>query len=610
MSLAIIVAVGAVVVGATGAFFSDTETSTGNTFTAGAIDLKVDSQQHYNGNNCVDNKWVGDALWPVVGSDCGGTWGQEDLNQDQSPDGLDVTNQRFFNLDDMKPGDFGENTISLHVDNNDAWACAKITITSDEDNSCTEPENEAMDGEDGGCVENDSNDTPAFNGEMRDNLSLAWWPDNGDNIMQTGDEFNNKFFISGAKLSDMLANSNDGKTLLLTLADSATNFFTGVHNGNDTPMAGGETKYVGFAWCFGDMEIANDATITCNGEPIDNSTQTDSLTADLEFYVEQARHNGNFLCEDSFRDDSPVLPAVGARFSEYVSPDNCILTVGSEAIDTIQNGVDQATDGDVVCVLPGVYDENVVINKNITVVAMNAPDSTSKSTITGRVDLTVDGAVLRGFDVVPGVVPAREAGITTTANNTTIDSNIVSGMSSTAGESIKGIYIYKGSAPALNGNTVTNNYIHDISNSAKGTYGVMVQGEVDNTTVTYNTIEDLSTGGWNAVGIEVTPTGSVDYSPKNVVIQYNHIENMENGTSPGIAVTVDWYDGGSSQQWVTDASEVTLSYNNFVGSDIDVRVIDPVHTLAAPNNWWGDMTPDTVGLVDSNPLATGEYPHN
>ena len=34
ISLAVVGAVGAVVAGATGAFFSDTETSTGNTFTA------------------------------------------------------------------------------------------------------------------------------------------------------------------------------------------------------------------------------------------------------------------------------------------------------------------------------------------------------------------------------------------------------------------------------------------------------------------------------------------------------------------------------------------------------------------------------------------------
>lgn len=53
LSLAVIVAVGGVVWGVTGAFYNDTETSQGNIFTAGSIDLKVDHlKQTYNGVDC------------------------------------------------------------------------------------------------------------------------------------------------------------------------------------------------------------------------------------------------------------------------------------------------------------------------------------------------------------------------------------------------------------------------------------------------------------------------------------------------------------------------------------------------------------------------------
>lgn len=44
LSVLTISLVGAVAIGATGAYFSDTETSTGNTFTAGTIDLMVNSE--------------------------------------------------------------------------------------------------------------------------------------------------------------------------------------------------------------------------------------------------------------------------------------------------------------------------------------------------------------------------------------------------------------------------------------------------------------------------------------------------------------------------------------------------------------------------------------
>ena len=53
LSLGVIAVVGIVVAGATGAFYNDTETSTGNIFTAGSIDLKVDhTLQTYNGVDC------------------------------------------------------------------------------------------------------------------------------------------------------------------------------------------------------------------------------------------------------------------------------------------------------------------------------------------------------------------------------------------------------------------------------------------------------------------------------------------------------------------------------------------------------------------------------
>lgn len=44
ISLAVIAVAGAVAIGATTAYFSDTENSTGNTFTAGTLDLKVGGQ--------------------------------------------------------------------------------------------------------------------------------------------------------------------------------------------------------------------------------------------------------------------------------------------------------------------------------------------------------------------------------------------------------------------------------------------------------------------------------------------------------------------------------------------------------------------------------------
>src|SRR3990172_6604409 len=84
LSLISISAVAIVAVAATGAFFSDTETSTGNTFQAGKLDLKIDAQAHYAGLTCTNGFWVedvqGQSTRPdLIGDPCEGTWTEKDL---------------------------------------------------------------------------------------------------------------------------------------------------------------------------------------------------------------------------------------------------------------------------------------------------------------------------------------------------------------------------------------------------------------------------------------------------------------------------------------------------------------------------------------------------
>lgn len=248
-SVGVLAVVGALVLGATGAFFSDTETSTGNTFTAGAIDLKVDSEQHYNGNECVDGVWEGNSTYPVDGTSCGGTWGQDG--------GLNIIAEKFFNFGDIKPGDSGENTISLHVVNNDAYICGYVTNLTNDDNGLTEPES-LVDQTNG-----------VGNGELQNQILMTVWRDNGNNPndptdsdvcdnVQQEDEF--------VYADHVAIDSNTGGWLL-------------------GKVTGDKTVCLGVAW-----ELP---------EASGNETQTDSVTADISFYTEQYRNNEDFQCPDS-----------------------------------------------------------------------------------------------------------------------------------------------------------------------------------------------------------------------------------------------------------------------------------------------------------------------
>lgn len=277
MSLSVIAAVSAVVIGGTGAFFSDSETSTGNTFTAGAIDLKVDSEQHYNGHECIPNPneltatnmpyvWgPGTNPYPVEGTACDGTWKETDLGA-----------QKFFNFTDVKPGDSGENTISLHVINNDAWACVDVAVTKNDDMSSTEPELYGT---------GDVLDTVStMDGELAQNVYFTAWADDGDNVWESGEML--LFSNDSGPASDVLG----GKTY--ALADATTGL----------PMPGSDdasaVRYIGLAWCAGMQTVdTNNYTIGCSNASMGNDTQTDSLEASVAFRVVQARNNPNFYCD-------------------------------------------------------------------------------------------------------------------------------------------------------------------------------------------------------------------------------------------------------------------------------------------------------------------------
>ena len=264
--------------GMTGAFFSDTETSSGNTFTAGAIDLKVDNHCYYNGMECKkadgDNEyhWNGD----VNEDKCTCTW-----------DLTDLANELFFDFADLKPGDHGEDTISLHVHDNDAWACAAIAITKNDDVDCTEPENEEVGGENGAC--NNNNPSSEFDGDLAQELYFVFWVDDGDNVYEPDD---GETILMNGYASDII----DQGAVVYTLADSQEN---NVGEQDGKPLEGDQTYHIGKMWCFGTLNWCYNTSSTawtCDGSSVDNKPQTDEVQGNIIFYAVQERNNGNFQC--------------------------------------------------------------------------------------------------------------------------------------------------------------------------------------------------------------------------------------------------------------------------------------------------------------------------
>lgn len=279
LSITSIIFAGAVLVGGTGAFLSDKGKSTGNTFASGVVELKVDNESY-----------VTDA------------WGKLVFSTSTSWELSNLDGKLFFNFFDIKPGDVGEDTISVHVNNNNAWACMNIAITGTPENDQPEPEKIV------------DPTTGVNDGELQNSLYFVFWADDGDNVFEKGE----KIWKQG-----LAKDIFDGKNW--ALADSQTNIWDG-----SGPLLGNTVKYIGKAWCFGDM---NPAPITqdskgktgsngplvrgtgfvCAGQGVGNVVQSDGIKADVAFSVVQSRNNGGFVCSGG--DNTPPPPTTSTLFS-------------------------------------------------------------------------------------------------------------------------------------------------------------------------------------------------------------------------------------------------------------------------------------------------------
>lgn len=207
----------------------------------------------------------------IVGGQCR-TWTEKDLAE----------GDRFWFFDDVKPGDRGTNVISLHVYDNDAFACVLTGDVADDENTLTEPEEEAGDNTPG-------NPSGEGEGELAQYLKLFIWEDNNDGVYENGED---TLYGPNAPFTEVAMDK-------LSLAATTT-------------------SYLGVAWCFGEQTL-NGTTIECDGTSDDyNDSQTDSVTASLIFDAVQQRNNTDFQCRDLLPNepikvpvdltDSPVQP--------------------------------------------------------------------------------------------------------------------------------------------------------------------------------------------------------------------------------------------------------------------------------------------------------------
>jgi predicted ribosomally synthesized peptide with SipW-like signal peptide len=103
-------------------------------------------------------------------TDNGDTWDAEDRAA-----------KPLVSLDDVKPGDFGELTLSFHLCDNPGYVWLRGELAANDENGVSEVEADA-DGEDGTVPE------PGTDGELLDAVQTRLWYDDGDNVVEVAGE--------------------------------------------------------------------------------------------------------------------------------------------------------------------------------------------------------------------------------------------------------------------------------------------------------------------------------------------------------------------------------------------------------------------------------------
>ena len=194
-----------------------------------------------------------------------------------------------------------------------------------------------------------------------------------------------------------------------------------------------------------EQKIGSGANLSCN--MFSSPAVADGLvfvgSDDNNIYALDDESGGNIVW--SYTTDGPVStsPAVADGKVFVTSKDHYIYAFGEGAglkkievdddfvddppnhkWDTIQEGINDAEEGDTVLVYNGTYRENVVVDKSIVLKGIDYPTVNareSKSVIT----ITADSCSMFGFKVINSGSSHGDAGIKIESNNTQITDNII-----------------------------------------------------------------------------------------------------------------------------------------------------------------------------------------
>jgi hypothetical protein len=333
------------------------------------------------------------------------------------------------------------------------------------------------------------------------------------------------------------------------------------------------------------------------------------------------------------------------RIADHGVDDN-LVECPTAVYTTINAAVTAATPGETILVCPGTYNENVIINKSLTLLGAKAgiDARTRGGSLTGETvinsnfaggtiqvqanNVTIDGVAITNavYGIIaspPAVTPAsnvvvqnvyiasasQDGVILYNATSGTVRQNLIkntvnTGISGGSSDSMPHVVLTAtiedneivnaryGISGYQTGSTIRRNYVHSFT----GSPGAGIGGQFTNTTIQGNTVSGYTNGA--GIGFAAYPGRPLS---SNVSVTGNRLT----GNAAGVYVD-------STQTTLTG---IVVNSNNITGNTTAGAFNLSTATLNAENNWWGCAAGpgnpgcDTVvGNVDFTPWLTAPVP--
>jgi len=389
--------------------------------------------------------------------------------------------------------------------------------------------------------------------------------------------------FSGIDINFKITVKNNGDNVLnnVKVIDYLPSYL--VYNYDATPSADIESDHQ-IQWNIGTLNINQQVTLYFSAyaedEGYSNNIANASGDSCITVYDQSETPINVYPCqEEVWIDDN-------WHGQSDVNQYNPSLLWGINAFNNIQQGVDVLCNCGTVHVRPGLYVEQIIINKDMQMLGenkprINLPGNANSYTIHGSTESWIPIILAYGGTLVGN-------DITGTGNIAVkIDGFEFNGADIPGSVDILYHNVESGCVPAI----ISNNTI------TKGDIGIKIDGCTDDTTIIHNIITwDKSTSG--KIGIIITSSGGC--MPYNVEIHYNYLGapcGLNIGIWNQVSIIVDadlnWWgedDGPGSPKSGYTYDAITGRIANGLGDD----VIGLVHF----DPWWGVDASATVHPLD------------